>query len=88
MFVCLFSFTPQQHFDKRGSEFIDWTPGDWKESPAYLNKIKDSNFRWFANKLNELWKKLGRKMKSEITVSVLVVYKYISVYVCVDMSVW
>lgn len=46
-------------------------PADWKESPKYLNNIRDTNFRWFGGELNKLWKILGRKMKNEVAVSVI-----------------
>nr|UOO00976.1 soluble trehalase 2 [Sitodiplosis mosellana] len=54
------------NFEKRGTEFVDWVPDDWKESPKYMSKIKDANFRDFANELNKLWKILGRKMKEDV----------------------
>lgn len=59
----------QSNFDKRGTEFGDWTPTDWKESPAFLQNIKDPNFRKFGADLHVLWKVLGRKMHENITVS-------------------
>lgn len=59
----------KQNFDKRGTEFTKWIPDDWEESPKYLSKVKDTNFRWFGGELNKLWQILGRKMKDEVAVS-------------------
>lgn len=58
----------QANFEKRGTEFDDWIPTDWIESPKYLDNIKDANFREFGKELNKLWKILGRKMKDEVAV--------------------
>ncbi|KAF2349624.1 Glycoside hydrolase family 37 [Trinorchestia longiramus] len=56
-----------QNFDDPGAEFEDWTLGDWTQSPAFLNKIKDSNYRQFASTLVGLWKDLGRKISSTVS---------------------
>ncbi|XP_008474907.1 trehalase isoform X4 [Diaphorina citri] len=53
-------------FDEAGSEFEDWSPSDWVESPRFLSKIKDKNFQEWASQLNALWKFLGRKMKDDV----------------------
>lgn len=53
-------------FDPAGSEFENWVPGDWKQHPKYLDDIKDSAFRDWAYKLNDLWKLLGRKIKDDV----------------------
>lgn len=66
--ICYVCFV-QKNFDKRGTEFVDWVPADWNESPKYLNNVKDPNFKWFGGELNKLWKILGRKMKDEVAVS-------------------
>lgn len=63
-----FSHTLQANFEKRGTEFDDWMPTDWTESPKYLSNVKDDNFREFGMELNKLWKILGRKMKDEVAV--------------------
>jgi alpha,alpha-trehalase len=55
-----------QTFEPRGSEFENWTPDDYKKNPAILSKIKDKEFRNFAQALNDIWLELGRKMKKEI----------------------
>lgn len=70
LLVWLYFIILQQNFDKRGTEFTEWMPADWKESPKYLSNVKDTHFRWFAGELNKLWKILGRKMKNEVAVSV------------------
>uniref|UniRef100_A0A8C0XCB2 Trehalase n=1 Tax=Castor canadensis TaxID=51338 RepID=A0A8C0XCB2_CASCN len=56
----------QQHFQDVGLELEPWTPGDWKESPKFLQKISDAKLRVWAEELNQIWKKLGKKMKPEI----------------------
>jgi len=33
----------EENFDKEGTEFVDWNPSDWKENPAFLDKIKVPN---------------------------------------------
>ncbi|XP_059051470.1 trehalase-like [Achroia grisella] len=54
------------NFDPAGSEFEDWRPLDWKNNPAFLERIKDPLLHKWASQLNELWLKLGRKMKEEV----------------------
>ncbi|RDD42449.1 Trehalase [Trichoplax sp. H2] len=56
----------KQYFSDPAQDLEAWTPTDWKENPAVLNKIKDSEFKKFAKALNELWKVLGRRMKDEV----------------------
>uniref|UniRef100_A0A8C0XBN6 Trehalase n=1 Tax=Castor canadensis TaxID=51338 RepID=A0A8C0XBN6_CASCN len=51
----------QQHFQDVGLELEPWTPGDWKESPKFLQKISDAKLRVWAEELNQIWKKLGKK---------------------------
>lgn len=53
-------------FDKPGSEFEDWTPSDWVEHPAFLDRIADKDFRDFAKALNAIWLQLGRKMIADV----------------------
>ncbi|KAG6446640.1 trehalase isoform X1 [Manduca sexta] len=55
-----------QNFDPEGSEFEDWRPDDWKDNPAFLQRIKDPLFHQWASDLNKLWLQLGRKMKDEV----------------------
>lgn len=53
------NFLPAEH------DLEDWSPPDWRENPEFIKRIKDANLRDFASKLNELWKKLGRKISDE-----------------------
>uniref|UniRef100_A0A672FUZ6 Trehalase n=1 Tax=Salarias fasciatus TaxID=181472 RepID=A0A672FUZ6_SALFA len=54
------------YFDKPGTEFEEWTPSDWKEKPEFLSKITDHKLRDWAAKIHDLWKLLGRKIRSEV----------------------
>ncbi|XP_054988868.1 trehalase isoform X2 [Sorex araneus] len=54
------------YFKAKGQELEVWTPEDWKESPKILQRISDPKLRTWAEKLNQLWKKLGRKVKAEV----------------------
>ncbi|XP_005328394.2 trehalase isoform X1 [Ictidomys tridecemlineatus] len=56
----------QQHFQAVGKELQPWTPGDWKESPQFLQKISDAKLRVWAWQLNQIWKKLGKQIKPEV----------------------
>lgn len=53
-------------FDPAGSEFEDWDPSDWVESPKFLNHVKDTDLRDWGSALNDLWKLLGRKVKDDV----------------------
>ncbi|CAG4962138.1 unnamed protein product [Colias eurytheme] len=55
-----------QNFDPEGSEFEDWRPTDWKDNPAFLDRIKDPLLHQWASDLNKLWLELGRKMKEDV----------------------
>ncbi|XP_045507569.1 trehalase-like isoform X2 [Colias croceus] len=55
-----------QNFDPEGSEFEDWRPTDWKDNPAFLDRIKDPLLHQWASDLNKLWLELGRKMKDDV----------------------
>lgn len=59
----------QTYFEKRGVEFTEWEPKDWRPSPKFLANIRDPNYKKFASDLNALWKKLGRKMIDDVSVS-------------------
>ncbi|XP_007934648.1 trehalase [Orycteropus afer afer] len=56
----------EKHFQAVGQELQPWTPGDWKESPQFLQKISDAKLQAWAGQLHQLWKKLGKKMKPEV----------------------
>ncbi|XP_022782263.1 trehalase-like [Stylophora pistillata] len=53
------------NFHPIGHDLQAWTPLDWQENPAFIDCIKDKNLKTFASKLNELWKKLGRKISED-----------------------
>lgn len=55
----------KDNFLPAGDDLEEWSPPDWKENPEFIDRIKDDNLRDFASKLNELWKKLGRKISDE-----------------------
>lgn len=54
---------------------MDWVPNDWKESPAFLERVKDPDYREWASDLNAFWKQLGRRMTDDVAVSVQIVYQ-------------
>lgn len=55
----------KDNFLPAGDDLEEWSPPDWRENPEFIDRIKDANLRDFASKLNELWKKLGRKISDE-----------------------
>ncbi|XP_053680551.1 trehalase [Anopheles nili] len=59
----------EANFEKPGAEFENWTPEDWKETPKFLERIKDGDLRQFASKLNHIWHELGRKMTSDVALN-------------------
>lgn len=48
------------------NESDSWTPTDFTESPAFLDRITDSTIRDFAKELVSYWPLLGRKIKDEV----------------------
>ena len=54
------------NFEEPGKEFEDWIPDDWHDSPQFVKNIKDAKLKQFALDLNDLWLKLGRKMRPEV----------------------
>ncbi|XP_078490269.1 trehalase isoform X1 [Ciona intestinalis] len=58
-----------KYFDQPGSEFEDWVPLDWTQSPKFLSHISDPQLRTWASDLNVLWKQLGRKMIDDVFVN-------------------
>ncbi|XP_041652618.1 trehalase isoform X2 [Cheilinus undulatus] len=54
------------YFDKPGTEFETWTPPDWHENPKFLDGIADEELRKWAVKIHQLWKSLGRKIRSSV----------------------
>lgn len=59
----------QSNFEHRGVEFTEWIPNDWGSIPQFLLNIRDPEYRKFGSELNALWKKLGRKMIDDVSVS-------------------
>lgn len=55
-----------ENFDGTNKEFENWTPTDFNENPVFLNKIKKTEYRDWASKLNSLWLILGRKMTADV----------------------
>ncbi|KAE8295018.1 Trehalase [Larimichthys crocea] len=54
------------YFEKPGMEFESWTPPDWHEKPKFLEGIADDELRNWAEKIHELWKSLGRKIRADV----------------------
>ncbi|ERL91838.1 hypothetical protein D910_09163 [Dendroctonus ponderosae] len=48
------------------NETESWTPPDFNENPAFLEKISDPNIRNFAKSLVSFWPQLGRKIRSSV----------------------
>ncbi|KAK9502158.1 hypothetical protein O3M35_012745 [Rhynocoris fuscipes] len=58
-----------ENFEAPGSEFDEWSPSDWHESPAFLDQINDRALRKWAEDLHAIWKSLGRQMKKDVLVN-------------------
>ncbi|XP_006834050.1 PREDICTED: trehalase [Chrysochloris asiatica] len=56
----------RNNFLEAWQELQPWTPGDWKDSPQFLQNISDAKLRAWAGDLHQLWKKLGKKIKPEV----------------------
>lgn len=54
------------NFHLNGTELEDWDPSDWHENPSFLSGIADDALRSFGKELNNLWKLLGRKIKTDV----------------------
>ncbi|KAF7655772.1 hypothetical protein LDENG_00051110 [Lucifuga dentata] len=54
------------YFDAPGTEFEPWTPPDWHDKPKFLGKIADHELRNWAEKIHNLWKSLGRKIRADV----------------------
>lgn len=55
------------NFEAAGSELEEWIPEDWKPNPEFINKIPDDmGYRKWAEDLNFIWRRLGRKIKTEV----------------------
>ncbi|KAJ8727901.1 hypothetical protein PYW08_016286 [Mythimna loreyi] len=47
-------------------ELEDWTPSDLSDNPAFLETIKDKEFRAFGKGINDIWPLLARKIKAAV----------------------
>ncbi|XP_070685049.1 trehalase [Pempheris klunzingeri] len=54
------------YFEKPGTEFESWTPPDWQDKPKFLGGIADQKLRDWAEKIHNLWKSLGRKIRAGV----------------------
>merc|ERR1712136_78905 len=54
------------YFDEPGSEFTEWNPTDWVESPGFLDAITDEDLNKWLKHLNSLWKVLGRQLTQDV----------------------
>ncbi|CAJ1064990.1 trehalase [Xyrichtys novacula] len=54
------------YFEKPGTEFEEWIPTDWHDNPKFLGGIADLQLRKWAEKIHQLWKSLGRKIRSDV----------------------
>ncbi|XP_033968889.1 trehalase [Trematomus bernacchii] len=54
------------YFEKPGTEFESWTPPDWHTKPKFLGGIADQQLRNWAAKIHNLWKSLGRKIRTGV----------------------
>ncbi|KAM6973025.1 trehalase [Aplochiton taeniatus] len=53
-------------FEEPGTELEPWSPPDWHDNPAFLQKVADQSLHKWAEKLHILWKSLGRKIRSDV----------------------
>ncbi|KAF6208666.1 hypothetical protein GE061_017124 [Apolygus lucorum] len=58
----------EDHFEtvEGDSQLEKWVPTDWTPNPKILDKVEDSEYKYFAKELNNLWLKLGRKMNAKV----------------------
>lgn len=54
-----------ENFETIG-EIEDWIPRDFKENPAFLDKIVNEKVKRFAAELVKIWPKLARKVKDDV----------------------
>ncbi|KPP68961.1 Trehalase-like [Scleropages formosus] len=55
-----------KYFEPPEQEFEPWIPLDWKENPQFLLRIADKELRDWAEKLHNLWKSLGCKIRAGV----------------------
>ena len=51
-----------QNFEDAGSDIMSWIPVDWNESPSFISRIHDFEYREWANAVNSYWKVLGKQL--------------------------
>lgn len=56
----------KDNFENEG-ELETWAPSDFQSNPAFLNRIEDSSTKEFAKQLVNIWPKLARKVKAEVS---------------------
>lgn len=56
----------ENNFNEPGSEFTPWTPDDWISDPEFLNDVIDPELEKWGHDLNDMWKKLGRKISQDV----------------------
>lgn len=47
-------------------EAVPWTLPDWQENPAFLERIRDLQYREWVSKLNDIWKTLARQVSPRV----------------------
>ncbi|XP_022168523.1 trehalase-like [Myzus persicae] len=45
---------------------INWSPPDFKNHPRIIDYVKDSNYKEFLSGINQIWKKLGKKIPDRV----------------------
>ena len=50
------------NFDAAGSDIEVWSPEDFNANPAFIDQIKDGDYKKWAFDLNQLWLSLGRRL--------------------------
>ena len=58
--------TLASYIDEAGSDLNIWEPSDLQEFPAFLDTIKDPEYKQWGSDLNQLWKLLGRQAYGSI----------------------
>ena len=56
-----------QNFDKEGTELGEHTPADWQSNPDFIHTIEDGALKDLAIEMNNIWKKLTRKIAKDKT---------------------
>lgn len=51
-----------------GNELEDWIPTDFTEHITIVDRINDADYKKWASDLNNVWKKLARKIKNDVKI--------------------